>query len=236
LEVKKGKLHRDEEVIKYYAAPDEQQLIMHFKDDISAFMKQKVKSVKNKGKNNGAISVALFKYLESYHIPTHFIQVLNPSDLLVKKLEMFSLEVVVWNLATGSLQKRFGLEKGRPLNYPILEFYLKNDKLKNPLITIDHACALGYAMPEEMQTIDKISRKANAVLKSFFERRDYKLMDFTLAFGKVDEQIMIGSALSTDTFHLSDLSDEDKLLNDPFSAEGVKLDEVYATVAQRLCS
>ncbi len=234
LEIKKGKLVQEEKTQKWYATGNEGQVILHFKDDLSDYHKTKAISVKNKGKYNASIAASLFKYLEGYNVRTCFIKILNPVELLIKKSALFPLDLIVWNIAGGSLQKRFGIEKGHILTCPILEFYFKDNQLNYPMITMDHACAFGYATPDEMQAIDRISRKANAVLKSYFDRRHYKLADFRLNFGKIQDQIVIGDAVSADCFHLWDLNENTKSKSELFSGESDTLEETFASLATRL--
>jgi phosphoribosylaminoimidazole-succinocarboxamide synthase len=144
------------------------------------------------------VSSLIFQFLEGYHIPTHFVDVLKPDEMLVKKLEIIPIQLRVWNYVTGSLSKRFGAEKGSALACPIVEINLKDDKLKNPMITMDHVCAFGYGDLEEIQNIDRTVRKINAVLKSFFDRRKLKLVDFHIEFGRFGDQILVGDEISPD--------------------------------------
>ena len=126
--MKKGELLYEGKAKKMYATDDPDFLIQEFKDDATAFNGKKKGTIKNKGIVNNKISAFIFEFLESYHIPTHFEKMLSDREMLVKKLNIIPVEVVMRNIATGSLVKRYGLEEGKELEYPVLEFYLKNDR------------------------------------------------------------------------------------------------------------
>ena len=236
MEIRKGKLLNEGKAKKMYATNDPDRVIMHFKDDATAFDGDKKGTIKKKGEHNVAISTVLFKFLESYQIHTHFVQVLKPNEILVKKLEIIPVEVVMRNIAAGSLCKRYGIKEGELLTYPILELYLKDDSLHDPMINVDHACAFGYALPDEMQTIDRIARKINAVLKSFFSRRELQLVDFKLEFGRHDGDILLGDEISPDTCRFWDASTGEKLDKDRFRFELGNVEGAYEEVRSRICA
>jgi len=209
---------------------------MHFKDSILSPSADGKKTIKNKGEHNNAISSLLFKYLESYHIHTHFIESLKGSEMVVKRLEMISIEAIIWNFTVGSLSKRFGIEKGMLLANPILEYYLKDSKRHNPMINPDHASAFGYATPEEMKRIDSMARKINAVLKSFFERRKLNLVNIKMEFGRVEDQILLGDEISPDTCLFLDFSDEERPTRQFVFDDANNMDKVYAALRDRILS
>jgi len=235
LDIKKGKMVFDGRQKKTYSTSDPDQYILQFKDDFSAFHDSTKKTLNHIGTYNTAISSALFKYLEGYHIHTHFIKVLKPNEMLVKKLEIIPVEIVVWNFSSGTISKRYGIEKGKIFPYPIIEFYLKNKKLHNPMVTIDHVCAFGHAVPDEMQKIDQAARKINAVLKSYFDRRDFKLADFKIEFGRHEQQIVLGDEMTPDTFHLWDVRIEGKQNMELVSFHSEHIEEEYEALKNRIC-
>jgi phosphoribosylaminoimidazole-succinocarboxamide synthase len=162
------------------------------------------RSIAGKGETNNGIACFLFQYLESHHVPTHFVERNGLVEMVVRKLTMIPVQVVMHNIAMAKLAKTFDLAEGSSLSYPIQEYYLKNDKLGNPMVNEYHALALGYAHPEEMRTIGRLSSKINAILKSFFERRGLLLMGFRVEFGKQADQIYVGDEISLDTCHFWD--------------------------------
>jgi len=235
LDIRKGKLLYEGKTKKVYPTNDPDQLIIHFKNEIFPSHTGKKETIKNKGAINNTISSLLFQYLESYHIPTHYVDILKPDEILVRKLEIIPMEVKIWNFVTASLSKRFGVQKGTVLACPIIEFHLKNDKLKNPMITIDHACAFGFGDPEEMQNIDRMVRKINAVLKSYFDRRELKLVDLNLEFGRFGNQILIGDEISLDNcrfFKVLDGEIRNKVFL-PHEADDVEA--AYEELRSRIC-
>jgi phosphoribosylaminoimidazole-succinocarboxamide synthase len=156
---------------KFYSTDTPEFLVQEFTDEVTAFDGTKRGKLKKKGELHNEISAYLFEYLESYHVPTHFVRKLTPTEMLVKRLEMIPVEVVVRNIATGNFCKRFGVKEGETLRYPIVEHYYKNEDLDNPLVNEYHLYAFGLATPEEVKTMNRMASKINVVLRSFFERR-----------------------------------------------------------------
>ncbi len=193
---------------KIYTLEDTDQLVQEFKDEAVAFEVTKPHQVKGRGIINKDISVYLFEYLEGFHIPTHLIKDLGGREMLIRRLEMIPAEIVMRNIVAGSLCARYGLEEGKELNFPIMEFYLKNDEHKDPMINQSHLVALQLAVPDEVRVIERLTSKINAVLKSFFFRRNLKLVDFKLEFGRYKNKIMLGDELSLDTLRLSHVVSE----------------------------
>jgi phosphoribosylaminoimidazole-succinocarboxamide synthase len=214
LDIRKGKLLYDGMTKKVYATNNPEQIILHFKDDLPVKPKKGNQFIKNKGIYNTAITVSIFKFLQGYHVKTHFVDILKPNEILVKNCEIIPIEVKLWNLATENLCRRFGITKGTILTYPIIELYLKNKNLRYPMMNMDHACAFGYTSPQEIIFIDRMARKINAVLKSFFSRRGMQLIEFNLEFGRLHEKIMVVDEISMDTFSLSETEDDGKLGKD----------------------
>lgn len=184
---------------KLYRTDQGEQLVMEFLDNLPLSGTKKF-TLKGKKTINLEITTHLFEYLESYNVPTHMIKKIDDKSMLVKKLEMIPFQLVIWNLASEGLAKRLGLKDETVLNTPVLEFYLKNPKLKNPLINDYHAYALQLCDRSEMSRIQRIGAKVNAVLKSFFQRKNLVLANFTLEFGRSGNQIILGDEISPDTF------------------------------------
>jgi phosphoribosylaminoimidazole-succinocarboxamide synthase len=168
-------------------------------------------SNEDKGILNNQISSYLFEYLAGYHIPTHFVQQLSDSEMLVKRLEIIPFDVVVRNTVSGSLSEHYGMKEGIDLPHPIFEHYLKVDHLQFPLLNEYHILAMGLAAPDEMKLVNRIASKVNVVLKSFFQRRGLKLIDCTLEFGRHNGQIMLGDEISPDSCRFWDTKTNKKL-------------------------
>lgn len=235
MEFRKGKLLHDGKNKKVYSTNDPDHLIIHFKDDTSNKEEEKRGTIKKWGEHNVAISSFLFKLLETYNIHNHFVQVLKPNDMLVKKLEIIPLKVVMRNAAAGGICKRYGLIEGETLSFPILELYFKDDKRSDSMVNMDYVCVFGYATHEEMRIIDKIARKINVVLKSFFDRRDLKLLDLKLEFGRHKDQILLGDEISPNTCRIWDAWTGEKLGKDRFHSEKDDIEKVYQEVRKRIC-
>jgi phosphoribosylaminoimidazole-succinocarboxamide synthase len=182
-----------------YATDREDYLVQEFKDEFPDGEGGRKNPVPGKGESNNGISSFLFQYLESYHVPTHFVERYGPTEMLVRKLAMIPIEVEMYNIANVKLAKTFALVEGSQLEYPILEYYLKSDPLGDPMINEYHALALGYAQPDEMRTVGRLASKINAILKSFFERRGLLLASFKIEFGKQNNQIYVGDEISLDS-------------------------------------
>jgi len=234
--LKKQELIYEGKAKRLYATTDPELLIQEFKDDATAFDGKKKAQIKGKGAINNQISAFLFQYLESYNVSTHFVKTLSETEMLIRKLEMIPVEVVMRNIAAGSLCERYGLEEGKELGYPILEYYLKNDELHDPMINEYHACAFGYATPDEMRFIGRLASKINAVLKAFFIRRDLKLVDLKLEFGRYKGKVILGDEISPDTCRLWDAKTGEKLDKDRFRHDLGGVEEAYQEIRQRVFS
>ncbi|NOY78894.1 MAG: phosphoribosylaminoimidazolesuccinocarboxamide synthase [Calditrichaeota bacterium] len=232
--MKKGELLYEGKAKKLYATDNPDMVIQEFKDDATAFNGKKKGTIKDKGVVNNKISAFIFEFLESYHVPTHFEKVLSDREMLVKKLDIIPVEVVMRNIATGSLVKRYGLEEGKELDYPVLEFYLKDDELNDPMINEHHAVAFGLATPDEMETISRYATKINAILKSFFIRRKIRLIDFKLEFGRFKDRILLGDEISPDTCRFWDLETGEKLDKDRFRQDLGRVEEAYQEMLNRI--
>jgi len=219
-----------------YLTDDPNIIIQEFKDDLTAFNGTKRSSFDGKGAICNAISTYMFEYLENYHVPTHFVKKLTNAQMAVKRLEMIPIEVVVRNVATASLAKTYNLEEGKVLKYPIVEYFLKDDRLGDPMINEHHAYAMGYATPEEMKMISRVASKVNAIFKSFFDRRGLMLVDFKLEFGKSERSLLIGDEISPDTCRVWDKKTNKKLDKDRFRYDMGGVDKAYQELLDRIVS
>lgn len=232
IKVKKKKKFFDSKTKIFYETDNADFLIMEFKDVIPETSKKS--SVKGKGMVNNQISSFLFKYLENYHVPTHYVGDYSESAMVVRKLKMIPIEVVMHNVATGSLVKKFGVKEGKELEYPILEFYLKVEDKPDTLINEDHVLSFGHAKEEEIAQIKRYARKINAVLKSFFYRRNILLVDFRIEFGRHRDKILLGDEISPDTCRLWDIESDEKINKDTFRLDSKDPQTVYQQIRSRI--
>ncbi len=227
-----NKIMLDGTTKRIFTADKKDQLIIQFKDAETAYDGEKKSRFKNKGVLKNNIAVHLFEYLCGYNIPTHFIARSSNDRMRVKKLNMIPITVFVRNISAGTLVKRFRVKEGTVLKYPILEYYLRDEKLNNPMVLESHAYSFGYATPEEMKQISRMSSKVNAVLKSFLERRSLKLGDFKLEFGRMHRQIYVSDEITPDTARLWDISNSGA--HEQFSFEGNTAEKSYKEIYQRI--
>jgi phosphoribosylaminoimidazole-succinocarboxamide synthase len=218
-----------------YETDSEELLIQEFKNDATAFDGKKKGTIKGKGIINNQVSAHLFTFLESYHIPTHFVRAQSDNAMVIKKLSMVPVEVVVRNIATGSYVKRFGVKEGKPFEQPLMEFFLKDDAKHDPLITKDEILASSLATPEELRLIERYTQKINAVLRAFFLRRNITLVDFKLEFGRTKNgKLILADEISPDTCRFWDAESGEKLDKDRFRHDLGKVEEAYREVHKRV--
>lgn len=211
-------------------------IIQEFRDDAPALDGKKKAKIRNKGAINNAISSYLFEYLEGFHIPTHFVRQISDCEMLIKRLEVFPLELVARNIASGNLCTQYGLKEGTELPHPILEHYLKTDRGNRPLLNEYHVFAIGLATPDELRLLNRLTSKVNVVLKSFFARRGIKLIDVTLEFGRHKGQVLLGDEISPDTCHLWDGKTNRKLDLDFFRQDSDDARVAYEDLRNRVCA
>ncbi|MDZ7959183.1 MAG: phosphoribosylaminoimidazolesuccinocarboxamide synthase [Aulosira sp. DedQUE10] len=222
-----------------YTTEDPEVLLADFKDDATAFNAQKRGSIIGKGNINCSISSKLFQQLEAQGIKTHFIDSPASNQMRVKAVKILPLEVVVRNIAAGSLCKQTGLLLGTILKQPLVEFYYKNDELGDPLLTRDRLCLLELATPEQVETITHLALQINEFLRSFWQRCRITLVDFKLEFG-VDshQQVLLADEISPDTCRLWDTAEADTNLRvmdkDRFRKDLGNIENAYQEVLQRV--
>jgi len=221
-----------------YEGPEPGTLIQHFKDDATAFNNKKHAQIDGKGVINNRISEYIFERLGDIGVPTHFIRRLNMREQLIRELEIIAIEVVVRNVAAGSLVKRLGLEEGAQLPRSIVEFYYKSDELGDPLITEEHITAFGWANPAELDEIMQMSLRVNDFLSGLFIAHGIRLVDFKLEFGRLWEndqlRIILADEISPDNCRLWDIDTSKKLDKDRFRRDLGDVLEGYQEVARRL--
>jgi phosphoribosylaminoimidazole-succinocarboxamide synthase len=223
-----------------YETKDKDLIIQHFKDDATAFNNLKKASVEGKGVLNNRISEFILVNLSNFGIKTHFIKRLNMREQLIRKADIFPLEFIVRNIATGSLTKRLGIPEGTVLEKPLLEYCLKNDDLGDPLISKEHITSFNWATKEELKIIDETSLRINDLLQGIFRGVGIKLVDFKIEYGKSwdssreKKEIILADEISPDTCRLWDLKTEKKLDKDRFRKDLGNIIQGYQEVARRL--
>ena len=223
-----------------YETNDKDLVIQHFKDDATAFNALKKANIEGKGVLNNRISEYLLSSLSQCGIKTHLIKRLNMREQLITKAEIMPIEFIVRNIATGSLSKRLGISEGTVLEKPLLEYYLKNDELADPIISKEHIYAFEWATEKEIKIIDKMSLRINDLLQGIFRSIGIKLVDFKIEFGRIwnqkkeSNEIILVDEISPDTCRLWDIKTEKKLDKDRFRKDLGEVVEAYQDVARRL--
>lgn len=231
----KGEMMYEGKAKKVYAVADDDKLcIVDYKDDATAFNGQKKGTIVGKGVVNNRMSNMLFRLLEAKGVKTHFVKELSERETLVKKVKIVPLEVIVRNIAAGSLSKKLGIAEGTPLKSTVLEFCYKDDDLGDPMVNEYHILAAGYASKEDIDTITKMAFQVNEVLVEFFKTINIELVDFKLEFGYCDGEIILADEISPDTCRLWDINTHEKLDKDRFRRDMGGVEDAYKEVFQRL--
>jgi len=221
-----------------YEGPEPGTLIQYFKDDATAFNAQKKGTISGKGVLNNRISEHVFTLLGLIGIPTHFIRRLNMREQLVRQVEIIPIEVVVRNVAAGSIAKRFGIEEGTQLPRTIIEYYYKDDSLGDPLVTDEHIAAFGWASQDEMHDIADMAIRINDFMAGMFAGVGIRLVDFKLEFGRLFDgefaRVILADEVSPDGCRLWDMKTGDKMDKDRFRRDLGGEVEAYQEVARRL--
>lgn len=221
-----------------FEGPEPGTLVQFFKDDATAFNNKKHEVVDGKGVLNNRISEHIFTHLNKIGIPTHFIKRLNMREQLIREVEIIPLEVVVRNVAAGSLSKRLGIEEGTVLPRSIIEFYYKNDELDDPMVSEEHVTAFGWASPQEIDDIMALAIRVNDFLSGLFLGVGIQLVDFKIECGRLWEgemmRIVVADEISPDSCRLWDVQTQDKLDKDRFRRDLGGMLEAYQEVARRL--
>ncbi len=233
--VTKGEQLYEGKAKKVYATSDPELVIVDYKDDATAFNGEKKGTIAGKGVINNRMTNFMFKMLENEGVPTHLVEELSERETLVKKVSIVPLEVIIRNVAAGSFSKRMGVEEGKALLTPILEFSYKNDDLGDPFINDYYALALGIATREELDTIAKYAFKVNEFMVGFFKKLNIDLIDFKIEFGKTaDGTIILADEISPDTCRFWDSTTHEKLDKDRFRRDMGGVEEAYQEIMKRL--
>jgi phosphoribosylaminoimidazole-succinocarboxamide synthase len=219
---------------KVYATEKADEVVVYYKDDATAFNGVKKGQIEDKGELNNSITSMLFELVEKHGVKTHFIEKLNEREQLCKKVEIVQVEVIVRNVAAGSMAKRLGLEEGSPLKTTVFEICYKNDDYDDPLINDTHAVAIGLSTFEELKTIYAMTDKVNEILKEFFLKQNIKLIDFKLEFGRYNGEILLADEISPDTCRLWDVNTNEKLDKDRFRRDMGNVKEAYVEILNRI--
>jgi phosphoribosylaminoimidazole-succinocarboxamide synthase len=222
-----------------FEGPEPGTIVQYFKDDATAFNNQKRGVITGKGVLNNRISEYIMTKLNEIGVPTHFVRRLNMREQLVRQVEIIPLEVVVRNVAAGSLSQRLGIEEGSALPRSIIEFYYKNDKLGDPMVNEEHITAFGWATVQDLDDVMALALRVNDFLVGLFLGVGIRLIDFKLEFGRLwDEneqmRIVLADEISPDSCRLWDLKTGEKLDKDRFRRDLGKVEEAYQEVARRL--
>ncbi len=222
-----------------YEGPEPGTLVQYFKDDATAFNAEKTGVIAGKGVLNNRISEYLMMRLAEVGIPTHFVRRLNMREQLVRAVEIIPIEVVVRNVAAGSISKRLGIEEGTPLPRSIVEYYYKSDELGDPMINEEHITAFGWATPQDLDDMMALSLRVNDFLTGLFLGVGIRLIDFKLEYGRLYEddntvRIVLADEITPDSCRLWDVETNEKMDKDRFRRDMGKVEEAYQEVARRL--
>ncbi len=232
--MKKLELLYEGKAKKVFKTEDEDALIVDYKDDATAFNGEKKGTIVGKGAINNRMTNHIFKLLEKEGVPTHYIEELSDCETVVKKVQIVPLEVIIRNIAAWSFSKKLGIEEGRKLLAPTLEFSYKDDALGDPMINDYYAIAIGAATKEEIDTITKYAFKVNEVLMKYFDSLGIELVDFKIEFGRYKGQIILADEISPDTCRLWDKETHEKLDKDRFRRDLGNVEDAYQEVFRRL--
>lgn len=232
--MKKMELLYEGKAKKVYAVDNPDYVIVSYKDDATAFNGIKKGTIAGKGLVNNRVSNHLFRLLEKAGVPTHYVEELNDNETLVKRVQIVPVEVIVRNIAAGSLSKRLGIPEGTRLATTVLEYCYKNDELGDPMINEYHIYAMGLASPEEMRSISEMSFKVNDFLSKYLKDVNVELIDFKLEFGRFKGEILLADEISPDTCRFWDTRTGEKLDKDRFRRDLGGVEEAYQEVLNRL--
>jgi phosphoribosylaminoimidazole-succinocarboxamide synthase len=219
---------------KIYDTDDKNYFWVEYKDDATAFNGIKKGTIVDKGIVNNKMSAMMFTYLAKNGVETHFVELLNDREQIVRRLQMIPLEIVVRNIVAGSLAKRVGKEEGYVLASPVFELYYKDDSLGDPMVNETHALALGWATLDQINAMKEIALKVNRLMTEIVAKAGIDLVDYKLEFGLCDGKVMLGDEISPDTCRFWDKATQEKLDKDRFRRDLGKVEEAYAEVYSRL--
>ncbi|MBU6948781.1 phosphoribosylaminoimidazolesuccinocarboxamide synthase [Staphylococcus haemolyticus] len=220
---------------RIFSTDNEGQLRVEYKDEVTAGNGAKKDKMEGKGRLNNQITSIIFEYLSQHGIASHFIKQLSETEQLVEEVKIIPLEVVVRNIATGSITKRLGFNKGYEFEAPLVEFFYKNDDLNDPLITDDHVKLLKIASDSEIETLKTMAKDINKVLVQLMDEMDLRLVDFKVEFGKTsDDKILLADEISPDTCRIWDKYSDSNFDKDVYRNDTGSLIDTYTTFLNKL--
>ena len=232
--MEKGKMLYEGKAKQVFETDRPEEVLVYYKDDATAFNGQKKGAIHSKGILNNAISTLFFEMLEKEGVATHFVRRIDERSQLVKKLDIIPIEVVVRNIAAGSLAQRLGWEEGRDLGRPVVELYYKDDALGDPLINYYHVAVLKITEPETVRQLEETALKVNEILSRHLLGRRLLLVDFKLEFGLHLGRLLLGDEISPDTCRFWDAETREKLDKDRFRRDLGGVEEAYQEIYNRL--
>lgn len=232
--MKKTKLLYEGKAKKVWATDSEDVVLVDYKDDATAFNGLKKGTIQNKGIVNNKVSNFMFQLLEKDGIKTHYIEQISDRETYVKHVQIVPIEVIVRNIAAGSLSKRLGIPEGTKLKRTVLEFCYKDDALGDPMINEYHAYAMGIADEKEIKTITDYSFQINRIMTEFFKKLNVELIDFKLEFGKYHGEIILADEISPDTCRFWDSTTGEKLDKDRFRRDLGGVEDAYQEILKRM--
>ncbi len=219
---------------KVYKTDEEDLYIVDYKDDATAFNGVKKGTIQDKGIMNNRITNHLMKLLETKGVPTHLVEEISDRETIVKKVEIVPIEVIIRNIAAGSLSKRLGLAEGTKLKTTVLEYCYKDDELGDPMINDYHIYAMELATKEELEKVASISFKVNEILSDYLKDLGIELIDFKLEFGRFKGDIILADEISPDTCRFWDSTTKEKLDKDRFRRDLGNVEDAYKEILKRL--
>ena len=234
MEFKKKEQLYEGKAKKVWATDIDGVVLVDYKDDATAFNGLKKGTITGKGVVNNRMSNHMFRLLEKAGVPTHYVEQISDRETLVKKVEIVPLEVIVRNIAAGSMSKRLGIEEGTALLTPVLEFSYKNDDLGDPMINDYHALAMGLCTKDELKQISEMAFKVNNFMVDYFKKLGIDLVDFKIEFGRFHGEILLADEISPDTCRFWDSETKEKLDKDRFRRDMGGVEEAYAEMMRRL--
>ena len=234
MELKQENLISSGKAKSLFTTENPDRLIMHFRDDTSAFDGKKIESLKGKGEANNLFNAFIMEILEKEGLKTHFERTLSKVDSLVKKLDMIPVECVIRNISAGSICKRLGIEEGKTLEKPIFEFFYKDDALGDPMINDYHILSFGWANQNQIDKMKEKTFAVNKVLKELFLDGGMLLVDYKIEFGMYNNELILGDEFSPDGCRVWDVKTREKLDKDRFRQDLGSVVESYSIIAKKL--
>ena len=231
---KKLEMLYDGKAKQIFATDDPKLAIIHYKDNTSAYNGLKTGKIEGKGIINNRVSNHLMKMLERHGIESHVVEQLSDRDTLVRRVEIIPVELVVRNIAAGSLAKRIGYPEGTRLASTVVELCYKNEELGDPMINHTHVYAMGLATPEELKTMETMALRINQILSDYLHTLDIELVDCKMEFGRYEGRILLADEISPDSGRLWDIKTNEKLDKDRFRWDLGDVEEAYQEVLNRI--